>query len=328
MSAYQIFSDPKLDAATLEALKAGAAPHGLIFPEKVAASVLAAAEPDPAFGKADIAFGQPLLESIHASENLKWIHLSTAGFTRYDTPEFRAYAKEKGIIVTNSSGVYAEACAEHVFAFMLAQSRQLPASLPLRVPNGAPEWNALRSSCRPLRGQNVLILGFGGIATRLVKMLAPFDMEVVAMRRTPRGDEGVKVITPDGVSSALAQADHVINILPDNAESVNYFDAARFAEMKPGAVFHNIGRGTTVDQGALYDALASGHLGAAWLDVTTPEPLPDDHPLWTLGNCHGNCHITPHTAGGHANESLTLVNHFLANLRRYEKGEPLADRVM
>lgn len=324
VSHLKIFSDPKLDADVFNVLRDGAAPHELILPQKVAASVLDAGDTDPAFGEAEIAFGQPVLENIRSSEKLKWIHLSTAGFTRYDTPEFRAYAKERGLVVTNSSSVYAEACAEHVFAFMLAQARRLPASLELRVPNGHPEWNQLRSSYKPLRGQQVLIFGFGGIATELVKLLAPFEMDIIAIRRNPRGDEGVRVEKPDQVSDALATADHVINILPDNAESAGYFHAGRFQEMKPGAVFYNIGRGTTVDQGDLFKALKFGHLEAAWLDVTSPEPLPDGHPLWTLENCH----ITPHTAGGHANESLTLVKHFLKNLEKYQKGEALVDRVM
>ena len=78
----------------------------------------------------------------------------------------------------------------------------------------------------------------------------------------------------ENLSAAIATADHVINILPDNAASRNFMNAARFAQMKPGAVFHNIGRGTTVDQDALFGALRSGHLGAAWLDVTEPEPRP------------------------------------------------------
>ncbi len=324
MSEYQIFSDPKLDVETLEFLRNGVSPSRVILPEKIAASVLSAVAPDPAFGEAEIAFGQPSLDGIYASEKLKWIHLSTAGFTRYDTPEFRAYAKERGLIVTNSSGVYAEACAEHVFAFMLAQSRQLPVSLKTRVPNGAPEWMELRASYGLLRHQEVLILGYGGIAKRLVRMLKGFEMNITAMRRTPRGDEGVNVVTLENLPEAMAKADHVINILPDNAESVGFFNAGRFAEMKPGAAFYNIGRGTTVDQAALYDALKSGHVGAAWLDVTEPEPLPDDHPLWTLKNCY----ITPHTAGGHQNESLTLVRHFLANFQRFIAGENLEDRVM
>jgi phosphoglycerate dehydrogenase-like enzyme len=94
--------------------------------------------------------------------------------------------------------------------------------------------------------------------------------------------------------------------------------------MKRGAVFHNIGRGATVDQEALLAALRSGQVGTAWLDVTSPEPLPEGHPLWA----EPNCHITPHVAGGHTDESVTLVRHFLDNLRRYEKGEPLLDRVI
>lgn len=324
MPEFQIFADPKLDREIVEVLRRGVAPHHLILPATVASSVLSQAEADPAFASADIAFGQPLLESIYESSRLKWIQVSSAGFTRYDTPEFRQYVKEKGMVVTNSSRVYAEACAEHVFSFMLAEARRLPASLALRVPNGDPKWVALRDSYRPLRGQRVLILGYGGIAKQLVKMLAPFEMEIVAMRRSPRGDEGVTVIAPDQVAPELALADHVINILPDNSESVGYFDSKKFSQMKPGAVFYNIGRGTTVNQDDLYDTLKSGHLRAAWLDVTVPEPLPNDHRLWTLENCH----ITPHTAGGHGNESLTLVNHFLENFRRYLEGKPLLDRIM
>jgi phosphoglycerate dehydrogenase-like enzyme len=94
--------------------------------------------------------------------------------------------------------------------------------------------------------------------------------------------------------------------------------------MKPGAIFYNIGRGATVDQAALSDALHSGRLSAAWLDVTDPEPLPEDHPLLATPNCF----ITPHTAGGHVDEGRSIVKHFLENLGRFTRGEPLIDRVM
>jgi phosphoglycerate dehydrogenase-like enzyme len=94
--------------------------------------------------------------------------------------------------------------------------------------------------------------------------------------------------------------------------------------MKPGARFYNIGRGTTVDQGALVHALESGLLGGAYLDVTDPEPLPEDHPLWSVPNCF----ITPHSAGGRGTERLELVRHFVANLARYAAGEPLLDRII
>jgi len=122
----------------------------------------------------------------------------------------------------------------------------------------------------------------------------------------------------------LATADHVVNILPDNAASLRFISGKRLAEMKPGAIFYNIGRGTTVDQEALAASLRSGHLGAAWLDVTDPEPLPEAHPLRTAPRCF----ITPHTAGGSGNESETLIRHFLKNLKRFLQGAPLTDRVM
>jgi phosphoglycerate dehydrogenase-like enzyme len=149
-------------------------------------------------------------------------------------------------------------------------------------------------------------------------------MNITAMRRNPRGDEPVATLAPDAIDAPLAAADHVINILPDNPASVNFIDAARLGRMKPGVVLHNIGRGTSVDQDALLAALRSGHVSAAWLDVTDPEPLPAGHPL----RAEARCHITPHTAGGHGDESGTLVRHFLANLRRYESGQPLRDRIM
>jgi len=325
MSALKIFADTRLAPAVMDLLKEGVAPHEIIVPAKPVTSVLAKADADPSFPLADIAFGQPDVQSIYESEKLRWVHISTAGYTRYDTPEFRAHVAASGIIVTNSSSVYAEACAQHVLAFMLAQARKLPQGLPLRVPNGSPEWNVLRQESAILGGgQKVLILGYGSIAARVVELLKPFDVEVIAVRRTPRGDEGVRTIPLDEVANELPKADHVINILPDNKESLHYFNAARFAQFKPGSVFHNIGRGTTVDQQALYETLKAGHLEAAWLDVTDPEPLPDEHPLWTLDNCF----ITPHTAGGHRDESVTLVRHFLNNFRRYVQGETLKDRIM
>jgi phosphoglycerate dehydrogenase-like enzyme len=149
-------------------------------------------------------------------------------------------------------------------------------------------------------------------------------MKFMAYRRKARGDEGVPVITGDQLAGAMAQADHIVNILPDNPESRHFFNAQRFADFKPGAVFYNIGRGSTVDQDALLAALRTGRVGAAWLDVTDPEPLPDDHPLWA----EPNCFITPHVAGGHFEEARTLVRHFLQNFERFVRGELLLDRVM
>lgn len=324
MNPLKIFSDSHLTGRAEQLFQDGVSPHEILIPKTRPASILSKPEPDPSFALADIAFGQPDVESIRQSDKLKWLHVSTAGFTRYDTPEFRSMVKERGLIVTNSSSVYAEACADHALAFMLANSRMLPAALPSHAANGDAEWLRLRGASVSLRGQSLVILGYGAIALELVKLLAPFDMKITAMRRNPRGDEAFPTVTPLNLPAALAMADHVINILPENAESIRFVNANLLAQMKPGAVFYNIGRGTTVDQDDLLAALRSGHLAKAWLDVTDPEPLPADHPL----RKEPNCHITPHIAGGHAEETVTLVNHFLRNFRLYLAGEPLRDRIM
>lgn len=322
MESFRIFVDFPLDEPARDALRAGASGHELIFPAVPAASVLQKAEADPRFSEADVAFGQPDPNAVASSERLRWIQLSTSGFARYDNPEFRELVSERRIPVSNSASVYADACAAHVFAFMLAQARRLPSALKILAASGDAAWKDLRNRCSTLEGEAVLILGYGAIGARLAELLRPFRARVQAYRRRPRGNEAVPVILD--ADAALAEADHVVNILPDSAETRGFFGEERFARMKRDAVYYNIGRGTTTDQEALLNALASGRLRAAWLDVTDPEPLPADHPL----RAQENCHVTPHVAGGHANESLTLVRHFLRNLRLFEREEPLLDRIM
>lgn len=319
-----VYSDLALDGTALESLQRGVHPHQLIQARTPTTSVLARAEPDPAFSTAGIAFGQPSLEDIESSPCLRWIHLTSAGYTRYDTDRFRSLARSRGLVLTNSSSVFAQPCAEHVFAFLMAQARGLPHQLASAAPNGSPEWARLRARPRSPRGQHALILGFGSIARHLLPLLAPFGMRVTAVRRTPRGDEGVPTVTPDSLPAVLPSVDHVINILPENGDSRGCVDAAFLKALPPHAVYYNIGRGSTTDQAALDHALRSGRLAAAWLDVTDPEPLPADHPLRSAPNCH----ITPHTAGGHHHEADCLVRHFLENLQRFSRGQPLLDRVI
>jgi phosphoglycerate dehydrogenase-like enzyme len=220
--------------------------------------------------------------------------------------------------------VYAEPCAEHVLAFMLARARNLPEAIRPGGTGDTSSWLRLRNTSVLLRGQALLMLGFGSIARHLVELLRPFGMQISAVRRKPGDEGGVAIITREQLPQALAGADHVVNLLPASASSARFVASAEFATMKKGAIFYNIGRGATVDQDALLAALTSGHLGAAWLDVTEPEPLPPGHPLLRAPNCY----ITPHIAGGHQNESQMLVRHFLSNFRLYVQGEPLRDRIM
>jgi phosphoglycerate dehydrogenase-like enzyme len=319
-----VFTDIQVEPALMERLRTGIEPHRLLVPSGGGTSVLEDAPLDPRFAEAHIALGQPAVKGVLEAPQLRWLQVSSASITRYDTPEFRSAVGDKKLVVTNSSLVYDQACAEHLLAFMLAQARQLPRSLITSTPNGTDTWYQLRASCRLLRGQTVLIVGYGAIAEKLVGMLAPFAMRVRAIRREPRGTESINILTPEQIYPALATADHVVNILPDNAGTRGFFSTKEFDAMKPGATLYNIGRGITVDQDALATALQNGTLGAAWLDVTEPEPLPPGHPLLSLENCH----ITPHTGGGQKDDMRDLVEHFLENFARYLKGDELLSRVM
>lgn len=324
MSKLRIFVDLVAPTEALEMLMAGTKSHELVFPRRPASSVLAKAEVDPLFATVDAAFGQPDPGAIAEAPRFKWMHVSSSGITRYDNPQFRGLVADRKIAVSNSASVYNEPCAVHALSFMLAQARKLPTALKTTTANGSPVWHALRGSSRTLRGETVLILGYGAIGKRLAELLRPLGMNVLAYRRKARGDETVPVVTGQQLSQTLGAADHVVNILPDSAETRNFCDAAHFSVMKSGAVFYNIGRGTTIDQHALLTALRAGCLDAAWLDVTEPEPLPDDHPL----RFEPNCFITPHLAGGHRHEAESLVRHFLRNLELFVQGAPLLDRVM
>jgi phosphoglycerate dehydrogenase-like enzyme len=272
--------------------------------------------------EAAVAFGQPPPDALLASRSLRWVELNSAGYEKYDRPDVRDALAARHIVLTNASGVYADACAQHTLAMMLAAARGLPAALDAQRERRW-TWNELRPRMRRLEGDTVLILGWGSIARRLVELLAPFGVRVTALRRRPAGNEPVAIVTADRLDDALARTTHLVNLLPGGAQTAGFVNGARLAKLPRGAFLYNVGRGTTVDQPALIEALESGQLAAAWLDVTDPEPLPADHPLWRTRNC---C-ITPHLAGGHADEAGHQVRHFLDNFSRFTSGGTLNDRV-
>lgn len=325
MRSLGIYCNAALPAAAATELRAGLGDHRLILPSVQAVGVLGRGARDPRLDEADVAFGQPDAEQVIASPRLGWVHLTSAGYTAYDRQDLRQAFAARGAALTKSSLVYDEPCAEHVLAFLLCEARQLRGAFAAQA--GARDWPQapLRAGSRLLVGQSVVLVGFGAIGRRLAELLAPLGMRVSAVRRTVAGDEAVPTFRFDDARAvaALGEADHVVDILPAAPGTERFFDAPRLAAMKAGAVLYNIGRGATVDQDALAAALASGHLAAAYLDVTDPEPLPPAHPLWAAPNC---C-ITPHTGGGHADEQERLVRHFLDNLGRFTSGRPLIDRV-
>ena len=274
--------------------------------------------------EAEIIFGFTDPATVKNAPALCWIQVPAAGYEKYDNAEARAWLQERGIVLTNSSSVYNEPCAQHVLAMMMALARRLPDSQQNQSTTQAwPQWET-RAETYLLAGQTVLLLSYGAIARRLCELLAPLKLNLIAVRRTPTGDEPIKTITEAELSAYLPTADHVVNILPANPQTNDFVNAERFAAMKRGAKYYSIGRGTTTDQDALLAALQTGQLSEAYLDVTNPEPLPADHPLWKTPNCY----ITPHTAGGHSNEQERLVKLFLENLKRFVAGEELQDRIV
>lgn len=280
---------------------------------------------DPAASEADILLGQPEPAVLLAGRRVRWAEITSAGYAAYDRDDLRQAMRARGAVLTNCSRVFDEGCAQHLAAMVLGLARELPRCLDNQ--RGERVW--LHGEPRVghrflLNRQTVLIYGFGAIARRLVEILRPLDMRIWGVRRVARGDESVPILTEAEADVRLGEMDHVINVLPANDSTPHFFDAGRFARCKPGARFYNVGRGTTVEQTALLDALRTGRLGAAFLDVTDPEPLPVEHPLWSTLNCY----ITPHIAGTHSNEEERLVQHFLANLAAFEAGRPLTDRVV
>ncbi len=315
-----IWTNATFPKAAMEIVRQGVAPHNLIQSTKLAANILSAGEQDETLSQADIAFGQPDPQQVIDSPKIKWVHLTTAGYTRYDTPEFRSAMKQRSTAVTNSSSVFAEPCAQHLLAMIMAQARQLPQGIRSR------DWPSddLRSRSQLLEGQSALIYGYGSIARRLAELLAPLKMNLTGVRRTVRGDESIPTVTLSAAEPLLHTADHVIDILPASEETKLFFNANRLTRMKRSAVFYNIGRGLTVNQTILQTMLETNQIAAAYLDVTLLEPLPPDSILWRLHNCF----ITPHTAGGHATEFQRSAQHFLQNLKCYAANQPLSDRII
>jgi phosphoglycerate dehydrogenase-like enzyme len=318
-----IWCNAKFNEAARQRLEAGVTPHRLVWSAHASASILDPGRPDPALATADIAFGQPAPTDCLAHSKLRWVEVTTAGYTKFDTAEFREGFGARGSIFTCMSGVFDDPCAQHVLAMMLALGRQLLPSY--REQLGERHWaiGERRAASRLLTGQTALFLGYGAIGRRLAALLAPFGMKLYALRRRARSEPGVHIVAEEQLTAVLPLADHLVNILPDNFATQRYVNARRLACLKPGARFYNVGRGTTVDAAALIEALQSGRVGEAYLDVFETEPLPPSDPLWAAPNCF----ITPHTAGGRQDEGGAIVDHFLANLAAFTAGTGMQDKV-
>ncbi len=268
----------------------------------------------------DASYARP--EFIAAATNLAWIHTTSAGV---DHLLAQLGERSDQIVVTNSRAVHGPAIADHVFAMLLGLTRNLPTYLEAqRTGRWVRDDNAGLPAVA-LQGRTLLVVGLGGIGTEIGRRGAGFGMRVIGTRRSddPAPDFVERVGKPNELLSMLPEADVVAIAVPLTPETEHMFDAAAFAAMKPGSYLINIARGKVVETGALLDALSSGRLAGAGLDVTDPEPLPSDHPLWKQANVI----ITPHMASLGALTVERGAALYRENLRRFAAGEPLLNVV-
>ena len=230
-------------------------------------------------------------EFLAAAPNLRWVQSWSAGVDRYLGLE--GLMANGDITFTNMKGAHGPVIAEHVFAMLLYLRRDLGA---YRDAQREARWDRRAGEGQTALAETTLVVvGMGGIGREIAKRGHGFDMEVLATVRTAReAPEYVDELgTAADLDRFLARADVIAIALPLTDETRGLFDAERFAKIKPGAVLINIARGPIVDSDALVAALESGQLAGACLDVTAPEPLPADSPLWAMENVV----ITPHVAG-------------------------------
>lgn len=270
----------------------------------------------------DAVTGHPPRDELRRAPNVKWVHIQSAGVDGY--ADRSVYARED-VIVTRTADTFGVAIAEHTLGMMLALVREFPYYMRRQAEHAWGRREPHGAARSELGGAVVLMLGMGSLAGELLPLLAPFGCEIIGVRRDaskPAAGYDAVYATQE-LKDALARADFVVSTLPLTAATRHILGEQEFAAMKRGAFLVNVGRGGTVDHDALASALASGYLGGAGLDVTEPEPLPADSPLWDLPNVF----ITPHSSGLSTETWRRRAELLASQCERYLAGEELLWRV-
>lgn len=252
-----------------------------------------------------------LRAAVDAAPHVHWVQLPWAGVEPFIDHLDRDH------LWTCGKGVYAQPVAEHALALALAGMRGLGRYA------RATSWDTVQVGTN-LLGARVVILGGGGITESLLRLLAPFDCQVTVLRRSPEPLDGAgHVGTLADLDRLLPTTDLLVLALALTPETTGVIDRLRLSLMQPHAWLVNVARGRHVVTEDLVAALRSGDLGGAALDVTDPEPLPDGHPLWGLGNCI----ITPHLANTQEMARPVLSARVRDNVERFARGAPLIGAV-
>jgi len=303
-----------LPAAVLERARAISSKIQLVLPEEYKLDPRRLEEAEVA-----LVLGWPEQLRLQRASCLRWVQTVGAGVERLLTPEILA---RRDLIVTNASGVHAQPIAEQVFGYLLMFSRHLHGSL---RDQASARWDGESHypELHTLRGKTLGLLGLGAIGRRIAEIAPAFGLKVLGLRRHPEPIPGIELHGPEALHALLARSDFIVNSLPLTSETRGLLGPEAFAATKRGAFFVNVGRGASVDTSALLHALEAGILAGAGLDVTEPEPLPPEHPLWRQPNVI----ITPHYAGVWPHYFEELGEIFLDNLDRYTAGRPLRNVV-
>jgi phosphoglycerate dehydrogenase-like enzyme len=248
--------------------------------------------------------------------SLKWIQSASAGVDGILFPEL----VDSHVVLTNAGGVFDTGVAEYVLGLMLVFAKDLVGVLDRQTRR---EWEP--GDTETLEAKRLLIVGVGPIGRAVGRTAKACGMLVRGLGRTARPGDRIfaSIFGADELEDALGWADYVVDALPATPATRHLFDAAAFGAMHPWARFINVGRGSTVEQDALIEALKSGGIAAAALDVFEDEPLPPASPLWDLPNVI----VSPHVAGDTAGWRESVVELFIENLERYLTGDPLRNVV-
>ena len=292
---------------------------------------------DDVWRKTEILFTSgTFLPSTEKAPNLRWIQSNWAGVEKLlDNP----LLQQGNVKVTSSSGANVSQMGEYVIMMLLMLGHKMPQMIHAQREKRWVEDKFTSLQPKELRGNTVGIVGYGSIGREVARQLFTYGATVLASKRNvmqpedtgytpeglgdPYGNYFHRLYPNEGLPGMLQECDFVVLTLPHTNETECLFDAEMFKAMKPGACFVNVSRGQLVDEGALIDALNSGHLAGAALDVFSEEPLPSDSPLWT----HPNVIITPHLAAYSPNMINQVVELFIVNLKRYLKQESLFNLV-
>jgi phosphoglycerate dehydrogenase-like enzyme len=270
-----------------------------------------------ALGDANVILGYIGEQELAQATRLRWVHCQSAGVEHYPL----AGMEERGIILTNAQGCYGPQIAEHVFALLLALTRGVGALSRKR------RWG-FDGEPIELRGMTMGIIGLGGIGRETARRAKAMDMKVIAVDAEPMYGEKFACVdecrlVDDGLEDLLRQSDVVVVAAPHTPRSRGMLGAAQFALMKDGSYLVNVSRGKLVKTDDLLAALRSGKLAGAGLDVTDPEPLPPDHPLWQ----EDKAIVTAHIAGKSQLGYQRVQQVFVANVGHFIAGRPLLNVV-